>query len=259
MPLIPAFFQFWETLLAALRHRGKDFALFAPGYSLAPTATYPTQLIQAVDALRHVIEQRQGNASSVVMVGDSAGASLAMGVLLHLSHTHPAIAPLPLAKPLAGVALIGGPGTTSDKSWPAGVVQYSGGDIIDPDVVKVWMGLYFGGSKPDNYTDPLDAPQSWFENLKTQRMLLLAGRNELLLPLIELYAEKLKVSCLCIPHWFGISALWLILVLKRSVPNLEYFVGEREPHIAPVYNLYAGDKQETKQGKMLASWLEELV
>ncbi|KAJ3494874.1 hypothetical protein NLG97_g3801 [Lecanicillium saksenae] len=153
------------------------------------------------------------------------------------THTHPAIAALSLAKPLAGVALIGGPGTTSDENWPVGAVPYSGGDIIDPDLVKVWMELYFGGGKPDNYTDPVHAPQSWFDNLATQRMLLLAGSNELLLPLIELWAGK----------------------LKRSVPQLEYFVGKGEPHIAPVYNLYAGDKRETQQGKKLTSWLEEVV
>ncbi|KAM3504254.1 hypothetical protein MY10362_003688 [Beauveria mimosiformis] len=145
MAAVPAFFEFWQSLIVALRRSDKDVAIFAMSYSLAPQATYPTQLIQAVDALRYIDSQKQ-RAKSIVLAGDSAG---------------------------------------SERYWR--------GDLIDPVVVENWMKGYLGNSAPDYYTDPIGAPDSWFHNLPTKRTLLLAGGNELLRPMIEDFAQKLKV------------------------------------------------------------------
>ncbi|KAM3426704.1 hypothetical protein MY4824_009861 [Beauveria thailandica] len=235
MAAVPAFFEFWQSLIVALRRSDKDVAIFAMSYSLAPQATYPTQLIQAVDALRYINSQKQ-RAESIVLAGDSAGASLAFGVLSHLAHPHPAIDKLQLAKPLDGFVVVGYPGATNDAHAPAGFERYWGGDLIDPVVVENWMKGYLGNSAPDYYTDPISAPDSWFHNLPTKRMLLLAGGNELLRPMIEAFAQK----------------------LKPIIPNLEFFIGQYEAHIAPVYNLYVGDKTPTQQGLRLIAWLESI-
>ncbi len=40
---------------------------------------------------------------------------------------------------------------------------------------------------------------------------------------------------------------------------MELFIGKREAHVAPVYNIYVGDNTETEQGKKLKTWLRELV
>jgi hypothetical protein len=37
---------------------------------------------------------------------------------------------------------------------------------------------------------------------------------------------------------------------------VEFFIGNREAHVAPIYNLYIGDSRETDQGKKLIEWLE---
>lgn len=127
------------------------------------------------------------------MAGDSAGASLAFGVLSHLAHPHPAIEKLQLAKPLDGFVVVGYPGATNDAHVPAGTERYWGGDLIDPVVVENWMKSYLGNSASDYYTDPIGAPVGWFHDLPTKRTLMLAGGNELLRPMIEAFAQKLKV------------------------------------------------------------------
>lgn len=52
------------------------------GYTLAPTATFAQQVSQAITCLRHLVEEC--GASSVSLVGDSAGGGIALGVLLEL-------------------------------------------------------------------------------------------------------------------------------------------------------------------------------
>lgn len=201
MAAVPAFFHFWESLIIALHRDKKNVAIFALGYSLSPAAKYPTQLIQAVDGLRYIIAQRQIEPKSIVLAGDSAGAALAFGVLLHLTHKHPAIDLLKLETPLAGIALIGYPGATNDTCWPEGAEMHCGGDIIDLVVVEAWMRSYLGDSEPDYYTDPITAPITWFEKLPTKRMLMLAGGNEVLKPMIDIMVQRLKVRTI-IPKLF---------------------------------------------------------
>jgi len=52
------------------------------GYTLAPAATFAQQVGQAIACLRHLVEVC--GASSVSLVGDSAGGGIALGVLLEL-------------------------------------------------------------------------------------------------------------------------------------------------------------------------------
>jgi hypothetical protein len=40
---------------------------------------------------------------------------------------------------------------------------------------------------------------------------------------------------------------------------VELFFGEREAHVAPVFNLYVGSKTETEQGMKLKEWLKKLL
>lgn len=194
MALVPAFFQLWGHIVASLGRSHKEVAIFAVSYSLASRAKYPWQLIQAVDTLRYIQNHNQDSTRSVVLVGDSAGARLALGALLHLTHKHPAIEELRLTTPLEGVDLMSCPGTTNDKSLSKEVETYEGGDIIGRTVVEAWMKDYLGDAPPDYYTDPITAPDEWFENLQTRRMLLLSGGNESLFPMMEALGKKFKVS-----------------------------------------------------------------
>lgn len=188
----PAFFEFWENLIISSRTKHKDLAIFALTYTLTPHAVYPTQLTQAVAALRYIVSQKNPP-KSILLGGDSAGASLAMGVLSHLAHPHPAIPELKLHESLAGVILMAIPPSMNEDLADDREVYYRG-DILVPHVAIQWLRLYLGNSKRDYYTDPLDAPDSWFKNLPVKKILVLGGENEVLRPIMEEFVNKVKVG-----------------------------------------------------------------
>lgn len=150
---------------------------------------YPGQLGQAVEALRYIVMQTHRSPADVIVGGDSAGGNLAIGVLSHLSHVHPAIPELKLEEPLAGVVLIS-PWTSLDVS-PA--VSNNIGDLITTQVGGPWSSAYLNGAKRNNYTDASNAPSTWFKNLLVKEILVLGGGNEIMRSMIEDFVQKVKV------------------------------------------------------------------
>ena len=51
-------FDFWLDLLQVVNENGHDIAVFFPRYTLTPHEVYPTQLRQAVGALRRGLFHR---------------------------------------------------------------------------------------------------------------------------------------------------------------------------------------------------------
>ncbi|KAJ5247711.1 hypothetical protein N7468_002694 [Penicillium chermesinum] len=235
LPANEGHFKFFAQIIRDLERVGKSVAIFSLTYTLAPTAIYPAQLRQAVSALRHVIVEQKRDPANVFLAGESAGGNLACGVLSHIAHPHPEIEPLTLSSKLAGAILIA-PWTLLDTEFPDQEI-YHGGDLITQAVAVPWASSYLGDAKRDYYTDLSNAPTEWFKSLPVHHILITAGGNEILLPLILDFAEK----------------------LKTGFPNVELFVGKRECHVAPVYNLELGDNTETEQGKKVKSWLSELA
>ncbi|KHN94544.1 lipase/thioesterase family protein [Metarhizium album ARSEF 1941] len=214
---------------------GNDLAVFFLTYTLAPTATYPTQLRQAVQALRHVVHETRRRPAHVVLGGDSAGGNLVCAVLSHLAHRHDDVDELPLSEPL-GAAVMMAPWTALRR----GAVQLSprgGADILDPPALEYWAANYTGSRAPDYYTDPSTAPPDWFRGLPVRSVLVLAGQNEILLPTIDAFVKTLEAG-------YG---------------PVEFYVAEREAHIAPFVNLTFYHGAPTGQGTKLQSWLDERV
>ena len=230
------YFKFYAQLVQTLSRSNKSLAVFCLTYTLAPTATYPTQLKQAVSALRFILSSGQ-SPSTIFLGGDSAGGNLVGGVLSHLAHPHPQIEAikLPENSKLGGAAMIA-PWTLLDTEFPDQEI-YHGGDIITQAVAQPWASAYIGTSPRDNYTDLCKAPVEWYKDFPVEQVLITGGGNEILLPMIQEFAGKMKEG-------FG---------------RVELFVGHRECHVAPIYNLYLGDSTETAQGKKVKSWLTELA
>ncbi|PGH08138.1 hypothetical protein GX51_01291 [Blastomyces parvus] len=63
-------------------------------YALAPEYQYPVQLIQAVSALRYLLNDRLLKAEDIIIAGDSAGGNLAGSLLAHIAKASPYAAPL---------------------------------------------------------------------------------------------------------------------------------------------------------------------
>lgn len=173
--------------------------MFFPRYSLTPYGTYPTQLRQAVEALRYIVTETGRSPSNVIVGGDSAGGNLALATLLHLSHPHPTIDPLPLSAPLAGVFGFA-PWINFSADWPS-MTENAYKDLITPDCLARWSAAYTDGKPSDSWSEPDKAPAAWWGDAKTERILILAGGDEILLSSIEAFAQKVKV---CFPEPYSV-------------------------------------------------------
>ncbi|KAL1964236.1 hypothetical protein VTN77DRAFT_7194 [Rasamsonia byssochlamydoides] len=216
---------------------GKDrLAFFFLGYTLTPHASYPTQLRQSVEALRHILTtQPDRSPSSIFLGGDSAGGNLALAVLLHLSHPHPEIEPLPLPQqqPLAGVFTLGA-WVTFRTDFPSEAMnRYK--DLTGKPQGERWAAAYLGGKPGDAWNQPLLAPVEWWDGARTKvkDVLFLVGGDEVLLSAVEAFYEK----------------------FKSAVPNSTLVKGIHEGHVAPIFNPVIGIKTETQQGRALKEWL----
>ncbi|KJK65720.1 Ae [Aspergillus parasiticus SU-1] len=234
LPANMGYFKFFEQLIQSAGDSGHDLAVFVLSYTLAPHMRYPGQLSQVVEALRYIVMQTHRSPLDVLVGGDSAGGNLAVGLLSHLSHPHPAIPALNLEEPLAGVILIS-PWTSLDAN-PVGLSKDTG-DLITTQVAGPWSSAYLGGADKDYYSDASNAPSTWFENLQVKEILVLGGGNEIMRPMIEAFVQKVQVA----------------------FPSVELFIGELEAHVAPVFNLYVGSKMETQQGEKLKNWLKKML
>ncbi|KAJ5419989.1 hypothetical protein N7465_002508 [Penicillium sp. CMV-2018d] len=235
LPANMGYFKFYAQLLRDLRASGKSVAIFSLTYTLAPIAVYPTQLRQAVNCLRYIVSQPNRDPSTVFLGGDSAGGNLVGGVLSHLAHPHAQINPLPLNSNLGGAVMIA-PWTLLEKEFP-GMEVYDSGDIISLEVAGPWATAYIGRGKRDYYTDLSTAPADWFTTFPVNSVLITAGGNEIMLPLIQDFAAR----------------------FKQGFENVELFVGNHECHVAPIYHLELGDVAKTEQGKKVETVLAELM
>ncbi|PYH93573.1 alpha/beta-hydrolase [Aspergillus ellipticus CBS 707.79] len=234
LPANIGYFKFFAKLIAATASANKSLAVFSLTYTLAPNATYPTQLRQAVSALRYILDDHAHHPPARILLGgDSAGGNLVGGVLSHLAHPHPQIPPIHLSQNLLGAVMIA-PWTSMETDYTDQPID-SRGDLITPAVAGPWAAAYLGPAQRDYYTDLSTAPTDWYASFPVDRVLVCGGGSEILLPVIRDFADK----------------------LQAGFPRAELCVGEGEGHVAPIYNLYIGDRDETVQGKRVLSWLRE--
>lgn len=128
-----------------------------------------------------------------MLCGDSAGGNLVLGVLSHLLHPHPCIAPLKRREPLLGAALISpwGGFDTSASSYSRNALK----DSIDASVLQKWAGYFMGRAEVDGYNQPFCAPSKWWNELNdvVQSVLITAGTNEVLVDDIKAFADRIEV------------------------------------------------------------------
>ncbi|RJE19234.1 hypothetical protein PHISCL_08422 [Aspergillus sclerotialis] len=146
-------FNFVNNLITTLNNNGHDVALFFLAYTLTPSASYPTQLRQSVEALRYILSDQSRSPSSVLVGGDSAGGNLALATLLHLSHPHPEIDPLPITEKLAGVFAFA-PWVSFRPDWPS-LEGNRYKDIIPKEALMKWSAAYLNGKEADAWSEPM--------------------------------------------------------------------------------------------------------
>ncbi|KUL89010.1 hypothetical protein ZTR_06066 [Talaromyces verruculosus] len=245
VPANRGYFAFFDKFLKEMRAANKDISVFVVAYTLVPKAVYPMQLRQCTTALRYILKKTDRKAANVYFGGDSAGGNLVLAVLSHIAHPHPEVEPIKLStgEEFGGATLLS-PWTSLETTFPPQDTEPLG-DLIHPDCAKPWAGSYLAGRERDNYTDARLAPIEWWHNLPIKHVLVTAGGYELLLPFIEDFASRFKE---------GLDG-----DEGAGGGKVEFFVGEKEAHVAPMFNLMLGDTVETEQGKKVKAFYREFV
>ncbi|TLS22711.1 uncharacterized protein PpBr36_06176 [Pyricularia pennisetigena] len=172
---------------------GQKVAIFALRYSLAPERRFPTQLLQAAACWDYVVGEMGVLPARVALMGDSAGGSIILSLLVHMSH------------PLIGVERVKRPakpgrGIFLQSPWvnPVDETGYDdkppGTDVIGVASLRAWTVAAVTGAEDDDveryleFTGPRD---DWDEILPAYTWVS-AGGNERLLRNITRFVEAAR-------------------------------------------------------------------
>lgn len=206
MDAIPSHLEFCAGVRHELHQQHNiTTAWLWPNYSLLPNA-YPTQFAQAVEAVRHVIEDHGRSPRDVIIAGDSAGGNLCLAILSHLSHPSNDVPTLTIEEPIRGMVLMS-PWVSFSTAWPSMTSNYAK-DIDEPQVIAAWAEQYLDGRASSPYAESILAEADWWKNAKVEQTLVVAGADEVFIDSITVWAEKFKVSCS--------FALWVERRLSRE-------------------------------------------
>lgn len=151
-----------------------DFTLAMLEYTLAPDGCFPIQLIQAVNALKHLLNFTLP--SKIFIPGDSAGGHLALSLLSHTMHASKGIKPIVLSEELAGICFIS-PFLSFDynkESYTSNAkrdyislaqIQEFNANLKEP-------GLTDEEALKDPRLSHLDAPAGWWKNWPVEWIML---------------------------------------------------------------------------------------
>lgn len=155
-------------------------------YTLAPVGRYPTQLAQAVEALRLLLNTH--DPSKIAVGGDSAGGNLVLALLAHLRKPHPQIAPVLLQSSLAAALCIS-PRCTNSTDAPSFKAN-AGLDIIDAETSKSFVSMW-EPVETEVWADAISGGKEFWgqtDSLKADRLFLIAGANECYLDDVRTFA-----------------------------------------------------------------------
>lgn len=230
-------FTFWGTHVRDhVNSQSPDtlsFLLLA--YTLVPFGTYPTQVVEAVGALKYLTEELKRSPSTISLGGDSAGGNLCLSVLSHLLHPNPELPPLILNGSLKTMLLLA-PWTSFRTDFPSGKSN-GDRDIITTQNGDTWASDYMRGVPSTPYAEALSAEPDWWKGAEhvVDHIICTAGSDEVLIDPITQWVNKYKSV--------------------TPEDHLEYVVGHREVHIAPIIELTLGDTTPTLQGEAIKAFL----
>ncbi|KAG5638084.1 hypothetical protein H0H81_001851 [Sphagnurus paluster] len=228
--------SFWNFVRLELAHRNVHAGFAVLNYSIVPTAIFPTQLTQAVNALKYVLASGC-RPENIQIVGDSAGANLAISLLAHILHpvkgvpelSSPRIKGMYLMSPW--VSLTGDTGSHSANDNTdivgAGTFGYCGRRVLES--VPESLCVYLEASK---------VPMQWFHGIEdlVERVLFTAGEAECLRD------DIIKVSDAFSAHH----------------SSVELIVDEDGVHNDPFYDFLVGEKKNrSKLTAEIISWLQK--
>jgi acetyl esterase/lipase len=241
-PAAPEMFEFMFQIVDALSKQGKSVAVLFLSYDLAPGAIYPRQLQQAATILNHVLKHLNIDPQNIFITSDSAGANLALSLLSHITHPHPSgtVPKVELKNPIAGAVFIS-PWVEFHTDAPSYTTnKYK--DCIGTGGLSQWSSAFLGepyphASKRDYYNQAVTAPESWWEGLPVDKVLVVAGEEEVFLDDIVKFEKKLSKG--------------------MGEGKVEFVAFKNEFHDYPSINLKLGYKEsdEGESAKLIKNWI----
>ncbi|KAK5170203.1 uncharacterized protein LTR77_004789 [Saxophila tyrrhenica] len=225
----------WLYELQQELSKTQEISIVVLSYTLAPHGQYPTQLKEAAESLEWLLETQKKQPGDIFVSGDSAGGNMALMLLSHLLHPHPAVtSKINLTSPLAGAVLIS-PWTkfaTDDDS----VRRNQSSDMVTPAAANRWSSLFLGSSKIDNYNQTILVNPEWFKGLdsKVKDILVWGGGGEVLIDSIEASTKK----------------------LQQAHPRVEYVVQPGAAHEDFIIDKLLGYKEKGEGTVVVESWMK---
>jgi acetyl esterase/lipase len=200
------FFPVLLDLYEKLEDTSCPTSIFFLEYSLSDQAKYPTQLREAAEAYRYLVDELNISPSRVTIGGDSAGGNLTLQLVRHIVDPHPDISITFATSYKPAKCILVSPWLSMDHS-SGGYTRNKDNDIM----VREWLERYafkWKGNHSDIFTDPLKAA-SWVNVLPST--MIVSGDQELFVDDIMEFCEKLKkvhdVLRISFDHRVGVSLL----------------------------------------------------
>ncbi|KAG5338971.1 hypothetical protein C0989_005470, partial [Termitomyces sp. Mn162] len=161
-------------------------------YTPVPTATFPTQLKQAVLAVQHLISMGV-EPQNIQLTGDSAGGNLVLQLLSHMLHPVTDVPRLTITAPFSGVYLMSPWVSLTGKT--GSMITNDDSDSVGIKALTYWGRIVLDGvpEKYRSYLEPYYAPEDWFMDLSTvvRRVFVTDGDAECLRDEIAAVADHL--------------------------------------------------------------------
>lgn len=134
--------------------------IFCVGYNLAPETPYPGSLKQVVATYEYL----KSRGKPIILMGDSAGGNLCLGLLRHLQKPRPG---LPIIKDITSQSDTGIVSLCLACPWvnlrndtiPPQLL--SGRDCLAKVTLDRWRDAYMDGKPLDEYANPMQCSEGW--------------------------------------------------------------------------------------------------
>lgn len=216
-------------------------AVFLLEYSLTPGAQYPTQLQQAVSAVRYLLQTRGLDPSQIVVGGDSAGGHLALTLIAHLLRENPKVESLQEVMPrgarFRGLCLIS-PWVSMDTSASryASYRDYDAVDLVNSARMTRFKELF--SPSADIWADPSLAGDDFWAQAPVESIIITCGG-----------IEGLRDSI--IETWRQLAAC------EKTGTKLELVVAKGEVHVHLAFD-YALGLLMCESRKALLHWFKNM-
>jgi len=251
LPMFEDSASFWSYVQKELKNSdGLDVGVAILDFTPFPEANFPIPLIQTVSAIQYLFS-RGIKPSNIILMGDSAGANLALQVLLHILHPLPEV-PALFSSPMedsesrfAGAYLMS-PWSTllprenySQKSYEENATW----DVIPPGKLVESGSAILSGIEDGHlpYIDSYFAPPDWYDNMGTivKKVLITAGRHECLREDIIQFGKKVEMAN------------------ERGDLDMKMVVDQHGVHDDPLFDFIGGEKKLGELTPMIISWCRD--